>query len=259
MKYQIQATVCAFVLMISQIAQARITKITIEHVESPTFEGRAFGNVGPYEKLVGRVSGEIDPADRRNAVITDISLAPRNANGKVDYETDIMILRPINRSAGNHKVWYEITNRGSIVAFPQINDATSGGNNPTKAADAGNGFLMRQGFSIVFSGWDTTAALGDNRFSMKAPIAVNPDGAAIVGPVLEEFSIDDATTARGSLTYPAASLDKSKASLTVRVRYDDQPILVPSDKWDYANNAGTAISWRRSNTIPARLTLRVRV
>ena len=102
------------------------------------------------------------------------------------------------------------------MAFPQINDAPSGGNDPSKAADAGNGFLMRLGFSILFSGWDTTATPGGNRFTTKAPVAVNPDGSPIIGPALEEFSIDDDTTTSGRLTYPAATLDKSKATLTMR-------------------------------------------
>ena len=105
-----------------------------------------------------------------------------------------MILRPVDRSKGNHKVWYELTNRGSIVAFHQLNEASSGGNDPAKAADAGNGFLMRQGYSVLFSGWDTTAAPGSNRFTMKAPIAVNPDGSPIIGPAMEEFVVDDAST-----------------------------------------------------------------
>ena len=87
-----------------------------------------------------------------------------------------MILRPVNKAAGNHKVWYELTNRGSIVAFPQLNDASTGGNSPTKADDAGNGFLMRQGFSILISGWDTTAAPENGRFMMKAPVAVTLTG-----------------------------------------------------------------------------------
>jgi hypothetical protein len=97
-----------------------------------------------------------------------------------------MILRPIDRSKGNHKVWYELTNRGLVLAFSQFNDASSGGNNPTRAADAGSGFLMRQGYSILISGWDISAAPGGNRFTMKAPIAVNPDGS----PIADRRSVD---------------------------------------------------------------------
>ena len=98
MKLAMAAGACAVVLASCQMAQARITRITITRVDSPAFEGRSFGGVGQYEKLVGHVAGEIDPADPHNAVITDVGLAPRDARGKVAYETDIMILRPIDRS-----------------------------------------------------------------------------------------------------------------------------------------------------------------
>ena len=100
---------------------------------------------------------------------------------------------------------------------------------------------MRQGYSILISGWDTTAAPGGNRFTMKAPLAVNRDGSPIIGPAMEEFVADDTRTSEGRLTYAAASLDKSTATLTTRVRYEDPPVTVPPDKWEYANEAGTAI------------------
>ena len=57
--------------------------------------GCTFGIVGQYEKLVGRAYGEVDPANSRNAVIADLGLAPTNAAGKVEYSTDIYILRPV--------------------------------------------------------------------------------------------------------------------------------------------------------------------
>jgi Alpha/beta hydrolase domain len=229
----------AMLLVMVRVADARITRIEIVRVESSTFEGRSFGDAGQYEKLLGRVTGDIDPKDQHNSVIADIGLAPRNANGRVEYETDIMILRPIDPAKGNHKVWYELTNRGSILALQQFNDAPSGGKNPSKAADAGSGFLMRQGYSLMFSGWDTTAPTGS--FTMTAPIAVSPDGSAITGPALEEFSIDNATTNTGPLTYPAATLDQSGAKLTIRFKYLDKPVEVPVTEWEYANEAGTAI------------------
>ncbi|HEY7299677.1 MAG TPA: alpha/beta hydrolase domain-containing protein [Xanthobacteraceae bacterium] len=231
--------VCAALLATAQAAQARVTTIKITRIESPTFEGRSFGDVGRYEKLLGRLSGELDPADPHNSIITDITLAPRNARGRVQYETDIMILRPLDPSKGNHKVWYEITNRGSIPSFHQFNDARSGGNDPSKAADSGNGFLMRQGYVIVTSGWDISAPPGDSRFTIKAPVAVNPDGSPIVGPAMEEFVIDAGDITSRRLSYPPATLDRSQARLTKRVRVEDEP--APVEGWDYANPAGTAI------------------
>jgi hypothetical protein len=224
-----------------QMAHSRVVGVTITRLESPTFEGRSFGEVGQYEKLIGRIAGEIDPTDRHDSIITDIKHAQTNAGGKVAYEVDFMILRPIDPSRANHKLWYEITNRGSMLAFQQFNNASSASNDPAKAADAGDGFLMRQGYSLLFSGWDSTAAPGGGRFTIKVPVAVDSDGSPIVGPALEEFSIDNATTTSGALTYASATRDKLAARLTMRLRYGDQPVEVPANEWDYTNEAGTAI------------------
>ena len=93
-------------------ANARVTQIVIKTVESPTFGGKTFGAVGAYERISGQVIGEVDPNDRRNAIIVDIGLAPKNPNGTVSYSTDFQILRPIDRTKGNRRLLYEITNRG---------------------------------------------------------------------------------------------------------------------------------------------------
>ena len=214
-------------------AEARVVRIEIERVESPTFEGRAFGEVGPYEKLVGRVFGEVDPEAPENAVITDIELAPRNARGLVAYVADFLILRPVDPSKGNGRIFYELNNRGRMLSLGQMNDARSGGNDPTAAADAGNGFLMRRGYTFVSSGWDTTAAPDGTRLRIAVPIAANPDGSPIVGPALEEFVVDNDSTMTGTLTYPAASRDTTRASLTVRTRYTDVPEPIDAGGWEY--------------------------
>lgn len=220
-------------------AAARITKITITAVTSPAFEGRSFGTVGSYDRLVGRVTGEVDPADPHNAVITDIALAPRNARGMVEYETDVLLLRPTDGAKANRRLWYELSNRGRVLSFAQFNDAAETNTPGSKASDAGNGFLMRKGYNVLISGWDISAPGGS--FTMKSPVAVRPDGSPITGPSLEEFVIEDGKTTSAPLTYPAASLDKSRATLTMRERYDDAPTVLPADGWDYANDAGTTI------------------
>lgn len=216
-------------------ASARITRVVITTVQSPTFGGTPFGNTGQYEKLVGRAFGEVDPSDPRNAVITDIAFAPRNAGGMVEYSMDIYILRPVDSSKGNRRVFFEINNRGNKFAFSSFNNSTSGGNDPTTATDAGNGFLMREGYAIVWSGWDVTVAPGNSRLTMTVPVAKNPDGSSIVGPSLEEFVIDDSTTMTGGLTYAAATLDNSQANLTVRSHYSDAPKPVPTTSWEYVD------------------------
>jgi len=221
------------VLFCSTPLQARITRVEISRVESPTFEGAEFGGAGKYEKLAGRAFGEVDPADPRNALIVDIKLAPKNDRGMVEYSTDVYILRPVDPAKRNHRVFFDINNRGGSRAIETFNDAKGGINDPSKAADVGNGFLMRQGYTIVWCGWDTTVTAGAGRFTIAVPVAKNADGSDIVGPSLEEFVIDDEPMMKGSLTYPAASLDKSKANLTMRVRYEDKPSVVPATEWDY--------------------------
>ena len=218
------------------LAEAHITRIDVTRVESPAFGGTPFGEAGPYEKVVGRAFGEVDPRDPRNAVIVDINLAPRNARGMVEYSTDIYILRPVDASKGNHRVFFEINNRGNNFSFGLLNNAPAAVvNDPTTVVDAGNGFLMRQGYTIVLGGWDAGVAPGGGRQTIAVPIARNLDGSSIVGPAIEELVVDNTTTMTGILTYAAATLDKFQASLTVRVHYADAPTPIPATGWEYVN------------------------
>jgi hypothetical protein len=229
--------------------EARISRIEIARVESPTFEGTSFGDVGPYEKLVGTAHGEIDPEDRRNEVIVDLQLAPRNIRGLVEYSTDVLILRPVDAKKGNRRLLFDINNRGDARAFGIFNNVGRLLNDPTSAADAGIGFLMRQGYTVVLSGWDGTVGAGNGRLTIKVPTIRDPGGAPLTGVALEEFVIDNSTTQTGRLTYPAATLDKGRARLTQRVRYEDPPVRLPATGWEYVDAsrirllpAGTAFS-----------------
>ncbi|HYZ61416.1 MAG TPA: alpha/beta hydrolase domain-containing protein [Acetobacteraceae bacterium] len=219
-------------------AQSRITRIEVTAVQSPTFDGVSFGATGPYEKLAGRVYGEVDPADPLNAVITDINLAPRNARGMVEYSGPILILRPMDRSKRNGRLLFEMNNRGGVLALGLLNDAPENKSDPATAADAGNGFVMRQGYTLAWSAWDAVSPVNPvsrgGPFALEVPVARNPDGSDIVGPSLEEFVIDNDTTVTGPLSYPAADLDTKKASLTRRAQVDDEPIAIPADGWRYS-------------------------
>jgi hypothetical protein len=219
-------------------AEARITKIEITSAESPTFAGRTFGSVGAYEKLRGKAYGEVDPASLRNAVITDIELAPR-VGGKVQYSMDIYILKPIDLAMGNHKLFMEVNNRGNKL-FGGLNGSPLV-NNPTTAADAGDAFLMNQGYSLAWSGWDISAAPGGDRLTITVPVATNPGSSVITGPSYEYIVFDNATTASSALAYAAATTDKSQASLTVKQHLTDAPTTIPSTGWEYTSAAGTAI------------------
>ena len=238
-------------LLTAASAEARIKRIEITSVQSPTFidlstsQPRTFGSVGAYEKLRGKAYGEVDPHSPQNAVITDIELAPRNARGMVEYSMDIYILKPIDLSNGNHKLFMEVNNRGNKLFGPF--NLSGGGNDPTSAADAGEGFLMSQGYSIAWNGWDISAAAGANRLTITVPVATNPDGSTITGPSYEYLVFDNATTTSVGLSYAAATLDKSQATLTMRQHLTDPRTPIPATGWEYLNErtirllpAGTA-------------------
>src|SRR5215813_8487868 len=213
------------VLFNAPAVQARVTQVVISRTETPTFGGKSFGAVGPYERISGQIIGEVDPKDPLNAIIVDIGLAPKNPNGTVTYSTDFQILRPVDRAKGNKRLIYEITNRGRTNVLETLNDSKSG-NDTESSGDAGNGFLMRQGYVVLESGWDFSAPRNGRLFTATVPVAKNPDGSSITGLNTEEFVIDTgATPAFQRLTYPAASSNKSKASLTVRKNYADAPVV----------------------------------
>src|SRR5215831_862446 len=121
---------------------------------APAFAGRSFGDVGSYERITARATIALDPADDRNAVITDLAQAPRTADGRVEAVADVVILRPADPTRGNGTLLVEVPNRGRKLA-PQLFDDSSqpGANRGETAEDAGIGFLHRAGFTTVWVGW----------------------------------------------------------------------------------------------------------
>lgn len=208
-----------------------IQRLEITSIESPAFEGRAFGRTGQYEKVRGKAHAELDPDDPRNAVITDLRLAPRNARSKVEYSFDFYILRPIDPARGNRKLFYEVSNRGRKLSGPLNGGALE--NDPRTAAHAGDGFLLEQGYTLAWSGWDFTAPSSDNLLTATLPVARNPDGSPITGPVYESFTFDNATTTRASVIYATASRESARAQLTVKDRLTDNAVTIAAGGWEF--------------------------
>jgi hypothetical protein len=149
----------------------QVTRIVLDRVESPTFEGQSFGAVGPYEKLVGRAFGEVDPAHPLNASLVYLDRAPRNARGMVEYDVDVYVLKPIDMDRGNRTLLYDVVNRGNKPLFSLLNVSSAGGNDPSTAVDSGDGWAMRQGYTLVWSGWQGDAPPGNGRLTARFPLA----------------------------------------------------------------------------------------
>src|SRR5664279_4401694 len=94
MRHLLSAVIVAGVLGLASPAAAKVAKFEIVRVESPAFEGRSFGTVGTYDRIIARATIAVAPDDPRNAVIVDLDHAPRNPQGLVEAVTDVEILRP---------------------------------------------------------------------------------------------------------------------------------------------------------------------
>jgi hypothetical protein len=210
----------AFAIGIVGLAQpsaAKVIKFEIIRTESPAFEGRTFGTVGTYDRILARATIAVAPDGQRNSIIVDIDKAPRNSQGLVEAVSEVEILRPTISANGNRRLFYEVLNRGSKVGLALFNDNTVFVNELVKAGDVGNGFLMDRGFTIVWSGWQGDIAPGGGRLTFSPPAVPQ-----VTGLSREEFVFDQLENpARAPLSYPAADLDPAQARLTVRQREAD--------------------------------------
>jgi hypothetical protein len=196
---------------------AKIVKFEILKVESPAFEGRTFGAVGTYDRIVARATIAVAPDDINNKIIVDLDRAPRNAQGQVEAVTDVEILRPTVAANGNRTLFYEALNRGSKLGLALFNDIPAVTNDLVKAADAGNGFLMNRGYTVVWSGWQGDIVPGGGRMTFSPPVAPG-----VTGLAREDFIFDHTDNpAIGTLSYPAAELDAANAKISVREREAD--------------------------------------
>ena len=208
--------VVAGVVGLAQPLAAKVLKFEVVRIESPAFEGRSFGAVGTYDRIIARLTIGVAPSDPHNTVIVDIDRAPRNAQGLVEATTDVEILRPTVAANGNRGLIYDVVNRGSKRLFGYFNDAP-GNEDLAKAADAGSGFLMSRGYSVVWTGWQGDLGTGGGRLTMSVPTVPQ-----ISGPAREEFIFDHAEDpASARLSYSAADLDPAHAKLSVRQREGD--------------------------------------
>jgi hypothetical protein len=218
MRFAVLSFAAALVLpVLASDASAQITSIDIDVVESPALDGAIFGDVGRYERLLGMAYGEVDPSDPLHRGIVNIDYAPRNARGKVEYATAVEIYRPVDMSRWNRAIYHTVPNRGG--------------------SGSGDRALLEMGFALVRVAWQ--GDLDPTRRGMVPvlPVARHSDGSSIVGPALEEFIFnDEQPVSQVRLTYPTATLERNRATLTVR-RNLTSPRVTPADlHWNYASD-----------------------
>jgi hypothetical protein len=227
--------------------EARVVRFVVED-RSLLADGVAWGSAGPYERLVGTAYLEVDPRDPLNAQIVDLDKAPKNARGAVEFRTAFFILKPVDMSQSNGKIYYTVNNRG--------NDALL---NARTVSQVGlNDLPLRLGYTIVDAGWQGDLVPTPTRLAASLPIAVQPDGSPILGDVRVEFS-DRNIPAEGTYTlglkgsaafspYPAAVLEPASATFTVRDDVGAPRTRIAPDRWAFGRCPAGASSLTPSPT-----------
>lgn len=230
--------IAIWLVLFLRLAQAEVVRVEIRE-RGPFAGGHEFGKVGAYEKIVGRLYCEVDPDSPAQARIADIKLAPRNAHGRVEFWTDFFLLKPVDPKRGNGRLLYDVNNRGNKLALWTFNEAR--GNNPTTLADAGNGFLMRNGWSVLWCGWSGEVAPGNDRLLAGWPVATE-NGKPITGKVYVEICRDEPVESSPlywtpwmfAIPYPPVSTDTKQARLTMRATRFEPAVEIPPDEWAFA-------------------------
>ena len=211
-----------------------ITELEITNRTSFAF-GESFSDAGPYEILEGTAYYAVEPSHPCNQGITDLDLAPRNADGKVEFSADFAMLKPTNAERGNRRVLFDVVNRGRKTALSLNSVPTA--NDPTSPLEAGNGYLMRRGYTVVWGGWQADVPPTPGLIGLHAPEAIGPQG-PLTGRIMCQFQCNEPTQVflladRQHLPNPAADPDEAEATLTVRDLPNSPAIPVDRGQWSF--------------------------
>jgi Alpha/beta hydrolase domain len=200
-------------------------------------EGKPFGKTGPYERIVGKAYFAVDPKLPANQIITDIDKAPRNDEGRVEFSADVYVLKPRDPKFGNGAALFEVSNRGRKGMLSLYNRASSS-TDPKTGDELGDGFLMEQGYTLVWLGWqfDVPREAGLMRL-------YTPSAKGVTGLVRSEILVDKKTTSfslgdrNSMIPYLAVSHDDPKLTLTVRDTRNGPRQTVPRSQWHIEDRA----------------------
>jgi hypothetical protein len=227
-------------LTLSLIAFPLSAKVVRVEVASRTtvLNGKAFGNAGAYERITGRVYFSLPVANAHNLRIVDLSNAVNLKDGEVEFSSDFVAVRPKDVHLGNGSMLLEVPNRGNERILSLVD-----GGDQDLSHDAGDAWLLRNGYTIVSLGWQWDAqAPGALRFY--APVAKG-NGNTITGllrgdlmpsEVLPEIPLGHLTGGHiGGIEYPVSVPDDPRNVLTVRDSREGKRSVIPRTSWQFAH------------------------
>jgi hypothetical protein len=220
------------------MSRAEVTRVEISSRQD-VLGGKAFGTIGAYEKLSGKVYFAVDPNNPHNKIIADIDKAPRNSQGKVEFSADLFVLRPKDPSRGNGVLLFDVPNRGRNGGLGALNRAKASAD-PTTEEEFGDGLLLREGYTVVSVGWEFDIPRKKGLILLDAPVATDK-GKPITGWIdpgpwfIPDKMVDSYNYASGDFTpsYPPLDLKNPTYRLTERDALVSFPHLVPREDWQF--------------------------
>jgi len=213
---------------------AEVVRIEVK-TRTDVLGSKSFGSAGAFEKLAGKIYFAVDPRNSSNRIIADIDKAPKNAAGKVEFSSDFYMIRPKDLSRGNGTLLYEVSNRGNKGMLGFFDFATANAD-PQSAAQFGDGFLLEQGFTLLWVGWQFDAPNRDGMLRTAVPSAHEPDGRSIQGLVRSDFSTTQKTTDASlsdTATYSVIDPKDPSNVLTVRDSVEGARRIIPREQWEF--------------------------
>jgi hypothetical protein len=227
------ATVALVVLPLN----ARVLRVEIAS-RADVLNGKQFGEAGAYERITGRVYFSLPVANPHNQRIVDLSNAVNLKNGEVEFSSDFVAVRPKDARKGNASMLLEVPNRGRARILSLVD-----GGDQDLSTDAGDAWLLRNGFTIVGLGWQWDAD-GADALRFSAPVA-KENGKTITGllrgdlmPSREMSEIPLGHLILGNIggtEYPAVAPDDPRNTLTVRDSRGGHRTVIPRAQWQFAH------------------------
>src|SRR5262252_618754 len=224
-----------------------LSRMAVAHLEVTNRRSFPFD----YERIDGKLHFSVDPTNAANARIVDLDKAARDADRRVRFWADFVLLQPVDPDRSNRRLLYYVVNRGLRVGVPFNRTGPRPPTlPPTDEIDAGDGFLMQRGWTVAMCGWQWDVQRQPGLMGLEAPQALGPDGQPIRGRIAVAFQPNEAHTyhrlahwplhprpgAQAFLhqPYPAADVDEADAQLTVADSRGGPRSVIPRERWRFA-------------------------
>ncbi|MGI9595562.1 MAG: alpha/beta hydrolase domain-containing protein [Acidimicrobiales bacterium] len=213
---------------------------------APYLDGRAFGDVGGYERIDAVAHYAVDPDRPENRGIVDLGLAERGEDGLVRFDGDLTVLRPMDAERGCRTALVEVPNRGRRTASSLYNRAPVV-IEPTVEVDPGDGFLFRRGWTMAWCGWQWDVPRSPARMGLTAPVVLDSRGEVESAQVQLRLQLHQPARALdltdhhvgllgGHTPLPTADIDDPTARLVRRDLLWGEPEEIPRHKWRFARD-----------------------